>query len=249
LPSPSRRTVRALLVGVPLAVVAVAASLAIVIVARAQHQPGAYRSTRADYGHAPTYALTDQLGRRVSSTAFDGRVQVVSYLFPYCKTYCPTITHTLVQLQHDLAQAGLFGGKVQFVIFNVDPAGAGPAEMRTFLQQYGVDPAAPGWHYLTGTPAEVRRVVHDGFHVYYSRVSLKQEAKDIARERAQGTYVEVPEQPNALADRKHVDYDVVHNDYIEVVDPDGQISAYFDGNQVSEGKLLQAVRAATLTGG
>ncbi|MFL6137686.1 MAG: SCO family protein [Frankiaceae bacterium] len=246
---PSRRTVRALLVGVPLAVVAVAASLAVVIVARAQHQPGSYRSDQADYGHAPAYSLTDQLGRTTPSTEFAGKVQVVSYLFPYCRTYCPTITHTLVQLQRDLAQAGLFGGKVQFVIFNVDPAGAGPREMRAFLEQYGVDPATPGWHYLTGDPQQVRRVVHDGYHVYYSKVSLRQEAKDIARERAQGTYVEVPERPNALADHKHVGYDVVHNDYIEVVDPDGRISSYFDGNQVSEARLLQTVREATLAGG
>lgn len=242
----SRRTVRALLVGVPLALVALAASLAIVIVARAQHRPGTYASQRPDYGHAPSYTLTDQLGRRVSSSAFAGKVQVVSYLFPYCTTYCPTVTHTLVQLQKDLAQEGLFGRRVQFVIFNVDPAGSGPREMREFLRQYGVDPASPGWTYLTGPPAQVRHVVHDGFHVYYSKVSLRQEAKDIARERAQGTYTEVPEQPNPLADRKHVDYDVVHNDYIEVVDADGRISSYFDGNQVSEGRLFQTVREATL---
>jgi protein SCO1 len=239
----SRRTTRVLLVGVPLLVVAVALSLGAVIVARAQHQPGSYRSERPDFGRTPSYTLVDQNGRRVSSAAFAGKLQVVSFLFPYCTTYCPTTTHTLLQLSDDLARTGL-GSAVRFVILNVDPAGAGPAEMREFLRQYGVDPDSPKWSYLTGTPAQIRHVVHDGYHVYFSKVSLRQEARDIARQRALGTYTEVTPQPNPLAKRKHVDYDVVHNDYIEVVGPDGRILEYFDGNDVSEAKLLAAVRRA-----
>lgn len=245
----SPRTTRALLIAVPLLVVAIAVSFGAVIVARAHHQPGSYHPDPPSYGTAPSYTLVDQNGARVSSKQFAGKVQVVTYLFPYCTTYCPTITHTLVQLQHDLSQEGLFGSRVQFVAFNVDPTGSGPREMRTFLRQYGVDPRAPGWEYLTGSLPQIRHVVRDGYHVYFSKVSLRQEAKDIAREKAQGTYTDVPEQPNALAKRRHVGYDIVHNDYIEVVGTDGRIVSYFDGNQVSEARLFGAVRRAAVPNG
>ena len=238
----SRRMTRTLLVGVPLAIVALAASLAVVIVARAQHQPGTYTSNRPDFGAAPSFDLVDQRGRHVSSASLDGTTQVVTYLFPYCRTYCPTITHTLVQLQDDLRQEGLFGSKVRFTIFNVDPTGSGPREMRAFLRQYGVDPADPGWEYLTGSLADITRVVRGGYHVYFSKISLAAERREIAREKAQGIYTAVPEQPNALAERRHVDYDIVHNDYVELVAPGGRITQIFTGNQVSEGRLFDAVR-------
>ncbi|MGA7540332.1 MAG: SCO family protein, partial [Steroidobacteraceae bacterium] len=45
-----------------------------------------------DFGPAPHYTLTNQLGETVSSTRFAGKVQVVTFLFPYCTTYCPLIT-------------------------------------------------------------------------------------------------------------------------------------------------------------
>jgi cytochrome oxidase Cu insertion factor (SCO1/SenC/PrrC family) len=245
----SPRSTRALLVGVPVVVVALVASLAAMIVAHAQHQPGTYRPATPDYGRAPAYTLVDQNGERVSSAEFAGKVQVVAYLFPYCTTYCPTITHTLVELQKDLAQEGLFGSRVQFVVFNVDPAGSGPAQMRAFLRQYGADPRSPGWHYLTGSLAQVRHVVHDGFHVYFRKVSLRDEEKAIAREKANGTYTPVAAQSNPLAERKHVDYDIVHNDYIEIVDTSGRITGIFDGNQASEGRLFTAVRKAAVPNG
>ena len=238
----SRRTARVLLIGAPLAIVALVASLAGVIVARAGHEPGSYRSDAPDYGRAPSFTLTDQHGHRVDSASLAGTVQVVAYLFPYCRTYCPTITHTLVELERDLRQEGLFGSRVRFTIFNVDPSGSGPREMRTFLRQYGVAPGDRGWTYLTGPPAEIRRVVRGGYHVYFARVSLAEERRRIARERASGLYTDVPEQRNPLADRRHVGYDIVHNDYVELVAPGGRISAIFDGNQVAEGRLFRAVR-------
>lgn len=240
----TRRMSRLLLVGLPLLLVVLVGSFAAVIVALSRHEPVTYRSATPDYGRAPSYALQDQNGRRVSSAEFAGKVQVVSYLFPYCTTYCPTTVQTLVRLRRELAAAGLFGSRVQFVIFNVDPAGSGPAELRTFLRQYGVDPTERGWAYLTGTPRQIREVVHDGFHVYYDKVSLREQAREIARQRALGTYTDRPRQPNALAEKAEVDYDVVHNDYLQIVAPDGRILQILDGNKATAAGLSRAVRDA-----
>jgi len=40
---------------------------------------------------APSYTMTNQLGEAVSSSGFAGKIQVVSFLFPYCTTMCPLI--------------------------------------------------------------------------------------------------------------------------------------------------------------
>ncbi|MGH6971642.1 MAG: SCO family protein, partial [Caulobacteraceae bacterium] len=92
-----------------------------------------------DLGPAPAYALTNQLGLPVASSQFAGKVRLVTFLSPYCTTYCPLITAHLIGFERFLAQAGA-QGKVQVVAFNLVPKAAGPAQLRAFLRQYGWDP-------------------------------------------------------------------------------------------------------------
>lgn len=193
---------------------------------------------------APSYVLTDQNGRRVSAASFRGKVQVVSFLFPFCTTYCPITARSMTELEQELAGTPLHD-KVQLVAFNVDPEGASTAHMRAFWSEFGGDPADPRVSFLTGTPQQVRRVVTDGFHVYYQKVTESQQSAQVARAKADGTYIPQQEVPNAVADRAHVHYDVVHNDVIEIVGPHGRIQKVFDNaSQVSEAELKAAVVAA-----
>jgi cytochrome oxidase Cu insertion factor (SCO1/SenC/PrrC family) len=176
----------------------------------------------ADLGAAPSYRLIDQNNRVVTSAQFSGKLQVVSFLFPFCTTYCPYTTHQLATLQQRLETAGL-ADRVQFVAFNLGPGDSTPADMATYLRQYGVDPADARWSFLTGTPNAVATVVREGFGVRYDRVNLSDEP---AGPSGTGS---VPVQPNALAKAKHVDYDIVHNEVIDLVTPDGHIRGTFDG--------------------
>src|SRR5438105_11349661 len=123
----STRVVRALLVVVPLLIIGIVGSLGYVA---ARAKPGNYVSGRLDLGSAPDWTLTDQNGRTVSSAEFEDKVMVVTYLFPYCTTFCPAVTHVLTELEADLKTAGLNGKRVQIVAFNVDPGNTGPKEMR-----------------------------------------------------------------------------------------------------------------------
>jgi protein SCO1 len=230
-----RRVVIAALAGV------VAMALVVVLYVLLE---GSGRRTREAYGPAPTYTLTDQHGQSVSSSALLGKIQVVSFLFPYCTTYCPLTARVLAQTEQLVDGAGL-RGRVAFVAFNVDPEGAGPAELFAFLRQEQIDPGDPGWHYLTGRPDQIRQIVTGGFHVFYQKVSLTEEQKAEADQKAAGDYSPQPTEPNALADRAHVDYDVVHNDVIEVVDPHGIIRAVFtNGSTATPEQILSAVQHA-----
>ena len=100
----STRTVRTMLVAVPVAILCMVGGLGY---AAFQGKPGNYVSEKEQYGNAPPWTLTDQNGKTVSSADLAGKVQVVTYLFPYCTSFCPTETHILASLEADLRTAGL----------------------------------------------------------------------------------------------------------------------------------------------
>ncbi|MDP2481066.1 MAG: SCO family protein [Candidatus Palauibacterales bacterium] len=198
-----------------------------------------------DLGPAPHYTLTDQNGRRVDSDSLLGKVRVVTFLFPYCRTYCPLVAAHLRGLQSELESAGL-ADRVQTVAFNVDPAGADRTRMRSFLRQYGWEPSGRAMEYLTGTPTEIRRVVTGGYHVDYRRVEEGGEGPGGAGAAGDttGALAPQPEVLNPLADSAAVTYDVVHNDALELVDPQGRIRRYYgEADRVSDERLVSDIRA------
>lgn len=197
------------------------------------------RSELPVLGMAPSYTLSNQLGREVASSSLRGKVQIISFLFPYCTTMCPLIAAHMANLENfGLGPAGI-RDKVELVSFNLDPEKTGPSQMRAFLSQYGWNPSDPHWQYLVGSGAEIERVVKNGFSVWYKRVSLADEAKD----GNEGGIVQ-PEVANRLAESAHADYDIVHNDVIEVVDQKGRIrKIYHNADTVGWTDLLNLVQS------
>jgi protein SCO1/2 len=186
---------------------------------------------------APSYVLTNQLGQSVSSASFRGKVQIVSFLFPYCTTMCPLIAAHLANFENLGARPAGIADKVAIVAFNIDPSGTGLPQMRAFLKQYGWNPDDLHWQYLTGAPAAIGRVVRGGFGVAYEKVSDSSEAAGEALPVVQ------PEVVNPLAEKAHADYDIVHNDVIEIVDQEGRIRKIFDdADTVGWTQLLNVVQ-------
>lgn len=210
------------------------------------------------YGPAPTYQLIDQNGQPVSSRQFAGKVQVVSFLFPYCRSYCPLIARTTAELA-DTVAAGSLRNKVQLLTFNVDPSGAKPPVLHKYIAQYGGHPDDPVWRYLTGTPAQIRQTVTGGFHIFYNKVSLAYERRQLAQQERLAArqaltqdhpqpYAPPPHEPNPLATHANVNYDVTHNDYVEIINQRGEIVAVFDqASTLTEQQLLTAVKDTLAT--
>lgn len=189
---------------------------------------------------APDYTLTNQLGDHVSSQAFRGKIQLVTFLFPYCTTMCPLIAAHLTNFENGTLRPAGLADKVVIVAFDIDPRNTGPREMRAFLAQYGWNPTDTHWQYLIGTPPEIRRVVSHGFGVWYKRVSLSSKATD---NQANSGLVQ-PDVANQLAAQSHADYDIVHNDILEVVDGRGRVRKVFENaDTVGSQQLLTVVQA------
>lgn len=192
-------------------------------------------------GKVPQYTLTNQLGQKVSSKKFLGKVRVVTFLFPYCKEYCPLIALNLVSLEHDLKTTKA-ARDVQFVAFNVDPSQTGPSQMKEFMKQYGWNPTDLSMQYLTGSPGKIKKIVTGSYFVYYQKVTDVSEQREEEKEKKNGTYVPSPEVSNPLADKVNPDYDVVHNDALAIVDTKGRIrKIYQDADRISNEQLLKII--------
>lgn len=189
-------------------------------------------------GQVPDYTLTDQLGQQVSSTALLGKVRVVTFLFTYCTEYCPLVAHEFVSLEGVLEVAGL-ADRVQLVAFNVDPGATGPDQMRAFQQQYGWNPHDTRWEFLTGPAADIHRIVAGAYHVDYRKVV---EGENGAGAADSGGVPELQVR-NDLAEAAGVDYDIVHNDMLAIVDTRGRIRKIFgDADRVPNEALLDVIR-------
>ena len=192
-------------------------------------------------GHVPDFTLTNQLGRQVSSKSFNGKVSVVTFLFPYCRGYCPLIAHNFVSLEQ-LLKASRIADKVQLISFNVDPESTGPAQMKTFQQQYGWNPEDNHWEYLTGNPEELRRIVTGSYQINYQKVSDDIQDQEVEKAKNEGTYIPEPVVSNKLADEAHAEYDIVHNDALVIVDTTGNIRKIFDSaERVSDQQLIDII--------
>jgi protein SCO1/2 len=81
---------------------------------------------------APSFALRDERGRRVTMSEYRGRPVVVTFLYSHCKDTCPVqaqqIKGALDQLGHDLPALAV----------SVDPAGDTPASVAHFNREQGV---------------------------------------------------------------------------------------------------------------
>lgn len=200
-------------------------------------------------GSAPEYTLVNQLDQTVSSKSFLGKVQLVTFLSPYCTSYCPLIAFNLASLERVLEDAGL-ADRVQIVAFDLDPEHTGPATMAAFLEQYGWDPHDTRWQFLTGTPEQIRSVVTGGFFIDYSVVSEAQQAAQDEAAKRTGRFVPQPEVANPLAAQARPDYDVVHNDALVAVDPEGRIRIIYDqADRLSDTELMALINGLLGTDG
>jgi len=195
-------------------------------------------------GRAPVYhGFLNQLSQPVNSSAFAGKVRLVTFLFPYCSGYCPLIAKHLAGVETELKCAGL-QNRVQLIAFDLDPGHTGPTQDRVFLKQYGWNPHNLHWQFLSGSVAQTRHLVRDGYHVYYQQVTESKEDAYAAQEKAAGTYKLQPHELNALAERVKPNYDVAHMNSLVLVDPQGRVRwVSLQANRVSGGHLLTLIRS------
>jgi len=104
---------------------------------------------------APDFTLTDQDGHQVSLSSLRGKVVLLTFLDPVCVNECPLIAREFWEAGHLLSPQQQH--QVALVSVNVNPDYSQLAYIRAFDQQEDMT-AIPDWEYLTGSPAQLRKV-------------------------------------------------------------------------------------------
>ena len=110
------------------------------------------------------FTLTDQDGKRVSDTAFDGRYRLVYFGYTFCPDVCPVDLQVIAQGLRQFEKSDPAAvAKVQPIFISVDPERDTPAVLKEYVAAF--HPRLVG---LTGTPAEIADVAKR-YGVYYMK--------------------------------------------------------------------------------
>ena len=115
-------------------------------------------------GAAPDFRLTTQDGARLSLSDLRGRVVALTFIYTSCADTCPLLTAKMVALQNRLGAE--FGSRIVFLSVSVDPERDTPDVLKRYAQAHGAN--LKGWHFLTGTSAEIRDVARR-YGIYYKK--------------------------------------------------------------------------------
>jgi protein SCO1 len=112
----------------------------------------------------PNFELTDQSGQRVALSMLKGKVVAVTFIYTRCPLpdYCPRMVENFRSVRQRFAAR--MDRDLVFLTISFDPKFDTP-EM---LTKYAASQRAggPGWHFLTGDPANVERVCN-AFGIQY----------------------------------------------------------------------------------
>jgi protein SCO1/2 len=115
-------------------------------------------------GPAPQFTLTTQDGTRLALSDLRGKVVAVTFIYTGCADTCPLLTAKMAALQNRIGAE--FASKIVFLSVSVDPERDTPEVLKRYAQAHGANLA--GWHFLTGTPAEIREVARR-YGIYYKK--------------------------------------------------------------------------------
>lgn len=104
----------------------------------------------------PDFALIDQQRQRVSLAGLSGKVVVVNFIYTRCALpqFCLRMSNAFGVLQKRFVRE--LSRDLVLLTITFDPERDTPDVLASYASRWQANPA--GWHFLTGSPADVRRV-------------------------------------------------------------------------------------------
>jgi protein SCO1/2 len=127
----------------------------------AAHRAALAKSAKSDFKVSmenyavPDVELVDDSGTPVALRTLlsGGHPVAVNFIFTTCTTICPVMTATFAQMRKEL---GSEADRIQLVSITIDPEHDTPAVLAQYAKRFD---ATTGWQFLTGSPADVERVL------------------------------------------------------------------------------------------
>jgi protein SCO1/2 len=143
-----------------LAVVLVIAVAGVIFGLRRQAQPHLAGGVFTDMPQAPNFSLRDQNGQTVTMSQLQGKVVALTFLYTRCPDVCPLIASNMAAASQRL---GSDAAKMEMLSVSVDPQNDTLPAVKKFTEDHSLADK-PNWHYLIGSPGELRPV-WDAYHV------------------------------------------------------------------------------------
>jgi len=108
----------------------------------------------------PNFSFTNQNGKTITNTDYEGKVYVVEFFFTTCPSICPIMNRNMVRIQNE------FYGNPDLGIasFSINPEHDTPQILKAYAESYKI--TNPNWHLLTGDKTEIYTLANEGFHIY-----------------------------------------------------------------------------------
>jgi cytochrome oxidase Cu insertion factor (SCO1/SenC/PrrC family) len=100
---------------------------------------------------APAFTLRDQVGRRVSLTAYRGRLVIVTFIDPLCRNFCPLTAQALNQVVSQMPASQ----RPEILAVSVDVYADTRADLLRDFREWEL---VPQWQWAVGAPAQLANV-------------------------------------------------------------------------------------------
>lgn len=130
-------------------------ALALPLAARAELGKARRQAVASPADGLPKVSLRDQNGRAISLSSLKGKPALVAFIHTSCEGPCELITTKMKSVAQSLGPG--FKSDVTMISITTDPKEDGSPELLAYAKAQGVN--ADGWVFLTGTPAEIRRLL------------------------------------------------------------------------------------------
>ncbi len=155
----------------------------------------------------PVFSLTAAEGGAFKSDTLVGEPYVASFFFTSCHTICPAV---IEGVRGTLSKADAAGIALKAISITVDPDNDTPERLTRYKKKAKIE--SPRWTLLTGTKAELEKVVVKGFMAYMG-------------ERVEGE--------GGL-------FDIGHEARLMLIDPLGRLRGIFESDEAGQAALVAA---------
>lgn len=160
----------------------------------------------------PEFSLTNEFNKPFGSKDLKGKYYIANFMFSSCPTTCPALMEKMDIIQNRIR--GL-GTKAAIVTFTVDPTTDTPDVLYKYARKRKTNPFI--WNFLTGTTADLQKIVVDGFKVPMGN-------KEAIQKKLGAETVTM--------------MDIAHSEKVVLVDDKGQVRGYYSTDKENMNHLM-----------
>jgi protein SCO1/2 len=164
------------------------------------------------YYVVPEFNLTNEFNKSFGSKDLKGKFYIANFMFTSCPSSCPALMEKMDIVQKRIR--GL-GTKAAIVTFTVDPSNDTPEVLFKYARKRNSNPYI--WNFLTGSRADLEKIVINGFKVPMGN-------KEAVTKK--------------LDDKTITLMDIAHSDRVVLVDSQGQIRGYYSTDRIEMDRMM-----------